>query len=358
MGKTAAGTFRSKVYQLIKPYEVRETEIERTLHWGEVAVRPVLGSVCHADLRYFTGNRRPEALARKLPMALIHEGIGEVIASSSDKLSPGQRVVIVPNIPESPLSALANPDSVAVNYSKNGKFLGSGTDGIAQSVLILPDLCAVPIPADVPEEIAVLAEVSTIAHQAIGRIGHRLAGKRIAVFGDGPVGYVTAALLRFHYRVPKEDLIVFGAVPEKLEKFDFATCCNVNEYDFSRGMGAHIAIECTGGRFSSAAINQAIDILDYCGFLILLGVTEELVPINTRDILEKGITVLGSSRSSFRDYSPVLQSMRHPGYQRVLRRLIPGNFALVRTAEDFARVMREASEHPHWQKVMMTFDWT
>jgi hypothetical protein len=29
-------------------------------------------------LRYYTGNRRPEALAKKLPMALFHEGIGIV----------------------------------------------------------------------------------------------------------------------------------------------------------------------------------------------------------------------------------------------------------------------------------------
>jgi ribitol-5-phosphate 2-dehydrogenase len=359
MENTVTDGFRSKVLRLIKPYEVQEMEIERTMLRGEVAVRPVLGSVCHADLRYYTGNRRPESLAKKLPMALIHEGVGEVIGSRSDKFAPGDRVVIVPNIPGDPSLAEANPDSPEANYSAGGRFLGSGTDGIAQSVLILPDLCVVPIPADVPEEIAVLAEVSTIAHQALGRIGHRLGGRRVAVFGDGPVGYVTAALLRYYYRVPKDRLIVFGVIPEKLANFEFATCYNVNEYDFTRDGGkADIAIECTGGRFSSAAINQAIEMLVYCGVLILLGVTEELVPINTRDILEKGITVFGSSRSSFRDYPPVLGAMRDPAYQQALRRLVPDQFARVRTAADFDRVMRMASGHPHWQKVMMAFDWT
>jgi len=41
----------------------------------EVVVTPEITSICHVDLRYFTGNRRPEVLAKKLPMALLHEGI-------------------------------------------------------------------------------------------------------------------------------------------------------------------------------------------------------------------------------------------------------------------------------------------
>jgi hypothetical protein len=34
----------------------------------DIIVKPTKASVCHADLRYYTGNRRPEALAKKLPM--------------------------------------------------------------------------------------------------------------------------------------------------------------------------------------------------------------------------------------------------------------------------------------------------
>lgn len=45
--------------------------------------------------------------------------------------------------------------------------------------------------------------------------------------------------------------------------------------------------ECCGGKFSESAINQAIDLIDRQGQLVLMGVTEELVGINTRDVLEK-----------------------------------------------------------------------
>lgn len=53
---------------------------------------------------------------------------------------------------------------------------------------------------------------------------------------------------------------------------------------------------------SESAVNQAIELLNPGGCLILMGVTEERVPINTRDVLEKGITLFGSSRSSAEDY--------------------------------------------------------
>ncbi|MCQ6557345.1 hypothetical protein NNL21_01400 [Paenibacillus mendelii] len=38
--------------------------------------------------------------------------------------------------------------------------------------------------------------------------------------------------------------------------------------------------------------------------LVLIGVTEELGPINTRDVLKKSLALIGSSRSSIPDYPP------------------------------------------------------
>ncbi|WP_318509144.1 alcohol dehydrogenase catalytic domain-containing protein [Bacillus sp. T3] len=93
--------FQSRTFRLLSPGKVEEVILERKVHEGEVVVEPILGSICHADLRYYMGLRSPEVMAKKLPMALIHEGIGRVIDSKSDKVKVGQRVVIVPNIPGS-----------------------------------------------------------------------------------------------------------------------------------------------------------------------------------------------------------------------------------------------------------------
>jgi ribitol-5-phosphate 2-dehydrogenase len=52
-----------------------------------------------------------------------------------------------------------------------------------------------------------------------------------------------------------------------------------------------------------------------------MGVTEELVPIDTRYILEKGITAHGSSRSSTRDFEAVVEGMKKPEYRAALSKI-------------------------------------
>jgi ribitol-5-phosphate 2-dehydrogenase len=362
---TRTDKVQSKAYRLIRPGDVQEVVLEHAVPEGGVVIEPVLGSICHADLRYFTGQRRPEALARKLPMALIHEGIGRVVASRSPERREGQRVVIVPNLPGFLLEG-SRPETccpacrlgVGDNYCHRGRFLGSGTDGIAQERLVIPAACAVPIPDSVPDDFAVLAELCSVSHQAANRVADRLKrAKRVAVFGDGPVGYLTAAVLHHVFGLTKERLIVFGAIPEKLNEFTFATRALVQEFDFSAAERADIAFECTGGRFSESAANQAIDLLSPGGALVLMGVTEERVPINTRDVLEKGLTLYGSSRSSYLDFPPVLKAMENPSCRETLSRLLPDERTPVRNAENFTAAMNEAAQHRGWKKTLLEFHW-
>ncbi|SFL99890.1 ribitol-5-phosphate 2-dehydrogenase [Paenibacillus sp. 1_12] len=355
---------QSQAYRLIKPREVVEAAIVHEVHDYEVVVEPSIASICHADLRYFTGQRRPEALARKLPMALIHEGIGTIMQSATAELKPGQRVVIVPNIPGYLLKGIVPEECCPAcksgngdNYCHCGKFLGSGMDGIAQNRLVIPASCAIPVPDEIPDEIAVLAELCTVSYQALHHVEEQLKNARVAVFGDGPVGYLAAAMLYHVYGVSADRLQVFGAIPDKLDKFDFANRSLVQEYDFSSGGSYDIAVECTGGRFSESAINQAIDILKPEGHLILMGVTEDKVPINTRDVLEKGLTLRGSSRSSTTDYYPVLEAMKDPSCQATLRKLLPDQITHIHAANDFTIAMEQAAAHRDWRKTILEFHW-
>jgi ribitol-5-phosphate 2-dehydrogenase len=339
--------------------------IQHAVHDWLVVIEPTLGSVCHADLRYYTGQRRPEALQRKLPMALIHEGLGTIVKSSIPQLVDGQRVVIVPNMQGYLLDG-SDPEhccdacngGAGINYCSCGRFLGSGTDGIAQHRLVVPAACAIPVPDEVPDEIAVLAELCTVSYQALTHVEEKLSKARVAVFGDGPVGYLAAAMLHHVYGVSQDRLTIFGAVPEKLAQFELTNRFLVQEYDFTSSGGTYdIVVECTGGRFSEGAINQAIDILSPGGHLILMGVTEDRVPINTRDILEKGITLRGSSRSSIPDYYPVLAAMKDPACQAALRKLLPDEAITVKSAEDFSKAMNFAEENRGWKKVLLDFQW-
>lgn len=355
----------SRVLRLVAPGAVEETAVARSVPEGHVVIEPSLASICHADLRYFTGNRPKEVLDRKLPMALIHEGVGRIVNGNSTGLKDGQRVVIVPNVPGYLRNRTAREDCCPAcvqdadgNYCHHGSFLGSGVDGIAQSRIILPSECAVPIPDEVPDEIAVLSELCSVSRQAVSRVEAQVKHAGVAVFGDGPVGYLTAAVLHHVFGVERERLHVFGAIPDKLAQFTFGNRSLVQDYDFKReGNRFDLVFECTGGRFSESAINQGIDLLKPGGRLILMGVSEERVPINTRDVLEKGVTMIGSSRSSYSDYHPVISAMREPAFQQTLRAVLPSEHQDIRRAEDFQAAMTAAAAHRSWQKTLLEFHW-
>ncbi|MFD2923116.1 alcohol dehydrogenase catalytic domain-containing protein [Halobacillus naozhouensis] len=355
---------KSKTYSLTAPWIFKEEELSREVSEGDVVVKPVLASVCHADLRYFTGKRRKEALQKKLPMALFHEGVGVIVKSNHPDRKVGERVVIVPNIPEYLVEGTTKEEccssckrGLADNYCEQGVFMGSGYDGIGQEHVVIPSECAVLIPEEVPEEIAVLAELSTVSLHAIERTAASLDDSQVAVFGDGPVGYLTAVMLHYVFHVPKDRLRVFGAVREKLEQFTFAETHLVQEYDFKSAEPVHLAIECAGGPFSESASNQAIDLLARGGDLVLMGVTEERVPINTRDLLEKGLSLHGSSRSSVPDYQRVIEAMRQRDCREAFKKLLPNNHVIVKGVNDLNEVMKQTAEHKAWKKTIISFEW-
>ena len=57
--------------------------------------------------------------------------------------------------------------------------------------------------------------------------------------------------------------------------------------------------ECSGGKFRETVIHQAIDLISRNGKLLLLGVSEDHVPINTRDVLAKGIHIFAAQEVPF-----------------------------------------------------------
>jgi ribitol-5-phosphate 2-dehydrogenase len=107
------------VYRLASPrrFEIAFEDID--LFGGNVIVRPTHLSICNADMRYYLGTRDAKVLAEKLPLALIHEGAGEVVFDGSGNFKPGERVVMVPNKPAE------QDEYIAENYLRTSKFCGA-----------------------------------------------------------------------------------------------------------------------------------------------------------------------------------------------------------------------------------------
>lgn len=100
----------NQVYQLVAPRQFEVTYNNVDIYSDYVIVRPLYMSICAADQRYYTGSRDENVLSQKLPMSLIHEGVGEVVFDSKGVFNKDTKVVMVPNTPTE------KDDVIAENY--------------------------------------------------------------------------------------------------------------------------------------------------------------------------------------------------------------------------------------------------
>ena len=336
------------VYQLKGPrqFEIAFEDIE--LDDKNVIVRPSHLSICNADQRYYQGKRAENVLKEKLPMALIHEGIGEVVYDATGTYKPGTTVIMIPNQP-------AEKDNViAENYLRSSKFRASSVDGFLQEyVSMAPDRLVV-LPEGINRVVAAYTELVSVSFHAISRFLKTAHARRdtIGVWGDGNLGYITSLLLR--YRLPESRIVVFGISEYKLSDFSFADETHLVS-EIPEDLVIDHVFECVGGSVAPAAINQIIDIVAPEATISILGVTEELAPINTRMILEKGLYLFGTSRSGREDFTGLIKLYEQHPEMVVYLENITGSVIDVRNVGDIAAAF-ETDIHKLIGKTVMVWN--
>lgn len=312
------------VYRLKSPKFFEESIDEIEL--DGVVVRPTFLSICQADQRYYQGSRPAEILDKKLPMALIHEGIGEVVFDGEGNLKSGDKVVMIPNTP-------CDDDVCRANYSYKSKFRGSGFDGFTSDLIKLEGDRVVKLPDGFNDHVSAFIELITVAYQGISKFDElAITPKdRLGVWGDGNLGFITSLLLKEMY--PESKVIIFGKHQENLNLFSF-----VDEqyriHDVPDDLVIDHGFECVGSSASQTAIEQIIDLINPQGTINLFGVSEYPIPINTRMILEKGITIQGNSRSEREDFIGVVKLLdKNPQLFDYLEKLIT-NVCVIKSLDD------------------------
>ena len=334
----------NRVYRLVAPRIVEPVEVPVQIGADDVIVRPTHLSICNADMRYYLGRRSAEALAKKLPMALVHEGIGRVTFDGTGQIAPGTRVVMLPNDP------VEHDDVIAENYLRSSRFCGSGFDGFMQELCVLPPSRVLPLPEGINLHVAAFTELVSVAMHTINRFG-RIAHERrdtVGVWGDGNVGFITALVLRMLY--PDMRIIVFGRNPYKLADFTFAETYLTTEA--SRAPQVDHAFECCGGDGSAAAIDQVIDLIKPEGTLALMGVSENPVPVNTRMVLEKGLRLYGSSRSGREDFQQTLALYKKAPQMVDYLGALVGSVVPVSSIKDIATAFEADARKPMGKTIM------
>ena len=301
------------VYQLVSP-KVLSIKYEDVALEDRVIVRPKCLGICHADQRYYQGLRELSKLQEKLPMALIHEACGEVVHDPTGTFSRGDRVVLIPNIPGD------GPDYIYENYGEGARFLSSGYDGFMREFVDLPADRVIAC-GDIPIQVAAITEFISVACHALDRFGHgaHARRRRVGVWGDGSLSYVVCCAMKKLF--PETEIAVVGMDPRKLSQFTF-----VNETWYANSIPSEFqvdhAFECCGGEGSANAIDDIIRYIRPQGVVMLMGVSENKVAVNTRNVLEKGLTLIGCSRSGRADFARAIELTQDATFQNRIQTII------------------------------------
>jgi ribitol-5-phosphate 2-dehydrogenase (NADP+) len=281
-------------------FRVESHEIEKR----GIIVKPTYLSICNADLRYYYGERPIEVLKKKLPLVLIHEAVGEVVYSDDPDFREGDHVAIVP------ISRHVSPLEEEYNYDYPGSlFMSSSTDGCMQTLLQLSRENLVKF-TKIDPQYGTSIEVASVAMQAVKRLKkfYNRETKKIAVWGTGSVAFWTTLLLK--ETRPDAHITVIGRTPSKLEAFSFADEAILYQ-EMERENEFDLVVEAVGGYGTETVMTLASKIVKPVGCILMLGVSEQKININTRKWMEKGIMILTSHRSTYEDFVDVVKIMEN-----------------------------------------------
>lgn len=290
----------NSIYKLVSPRYFEKYYYDISINNKLTIIKPTYLSICNADQRYYQGIRNKQILQKKLPMALIHEGIGEVVYDPNNIFKENDRVVMIPNSP------IEKDSIINENYLRSSYFCSSNKDGFMQEYIQFDYDRLIKIPDFVPNNVAAFTELVSVSYHVINRFKTLSHSRKniIGVFGDGNLGFITSLLLKKIF--PEIKVYVFGIHNNKLNDFSFVDR-TFNSYEIPDDIKIDHAFECVGGNACSVAINQIINIINPQGTISLMGVSEDNVNINTRLILEKGIVLYGSSRSGKEDFLGLME---------------------------------------------------
>jgi ribitol-5-phosphate 2-dehydrogenase len=311
--------------------------IQREVNLGlnEILAKPDFLSICAADQRYYFGRRRREVLNKKLPMALIHEATATVLYDKNGKLPVGSKVVLVPLIEEN------QADGLKANYNPQNPFMSSGVDGFMRDFVATAYSGVIPVAGDY-SVVYVFCEMISVVFNALEAFEKSRVTKNetVGVWGDGSMSYVVSLVLRCLY--PDMKILVFGKTQRKMQRFSFVN----KTYNIDKvPQNLHIdhCFECVGEKNSEAAIKQILKMIAPQGCVSLLGVSEEAVVINTRTVLDKGLKLIGSSRSDAKDMKKAMELIQSSDVCRKYLEILISEKIKVKNEKDMVHAFEQSS---------------
>jgi len=337
--------FAAREFPLVEPFRfaLREKVIE-SVPPGFLLLKPVVAGICGSEILYFKGEKEKEKLESRLPMCLLHEGVAEVVAvGEGAKSKIGARVVVDPMLPCGRCTACRL--GIGENYCQNSKYMAATADGLSRTLFLYPEDRVITVPEGVELEIAALSEPISIALNAL-EIAGVSPGEKVAVIGDGPIGYLIALTASHVGHVPRESLHLIGIIDEKLSLAgDFSDTVNsIRERGRLEGLrqSLDVAFEAVGGRAQEITLDEAIDLLRPGGRCVVLGLSGRKVPVDVAKVVNKGLTLMGSVRGRMEHFRQAIELLGDAEFGDRVKRIISEKRFVIRSPEDLEAAFRYA----------------
>lgn len=283
---------------------------------GEVQIRVRAVGICGSDRHYFLEGRIGDTPC-VYPMVLGHEPAGEVVTTGPGVTSwaPGDRAALEPAIYCYHCEfCLAGRHNVCAHI----RFLSTpGEPGFFRELVNLPARNVLPLPANLGWAEATLFEPLAIILHSMLFIALR-PGETAAVFGAGPIGLLTIAVLRL---AGASRIFAIEPVPARRELarqmgadavLDPGQAEPVGEIrKETAGRGVDVAVDCAA---QGGSINHAIHVARRAGRVVILGIPSELaVPIELHAVRRKELVLYTVHRSNHDSATALRLLSQQPG---------------------------------------------
>ncbi len=278
----------------------------------DVLVRVRAASLCGTDVHIYRWDDWAQRRIRT-PMTFGHEFAGEVVMVGDlvRRVVPGDPISGETHIP------CLNCDqchSGQMHICSNLKILGVDCDGAFADYVVLPEICCVKNDRSLPWEIASIQEPFGNAVHAVSEV--QVAGKIVAVFGDGPTGVFAVAAAR---AFGAARIFAVGMQDYRLNlvrKFMPDVVVDASEedpalriLDATHGGGVDAVLEMSG---AESAIHAGFRVVKKGGIFTAFGIPAKPIGLNlAEEVIFKGIRVQGiNGRKMFETWEQVAELLR------------------------------------------------
>lgn len=252
---------------------------------GEVVVRVAASAICGSDLHGFR-----EASPRRIPPLVMGHEVAGRVDSVGDGVDPslvGGRVVVKPVVS---CGACARCAEGRPNLCPGRRLMGMDFPGGFAEACVVPASHVLPIPDELPDDVASLTEPLANSLHAVTR--SVVKDDAVLVIGAGAIGSlaVRAAVLAGARRVfvsdplPSRVEIARGQGGEPVDRLDAVL-------EMTGGEGVDVVLDAAG---FPATWELALKAVRFGGRIEAIGLGAQEGPIGYHPIVAKGVTITGS----------------------------------------------------------------